>query len=157
MSERPPAEPQYDGSEIAVVGMAGRFPGACDLDAFWRNLEGGVESIAAFTPEELVQAGEDRKLLADPNYVRARPILDEVELFDAGFFGFSPREAEILDPQLRLFLECAWTALEHAGHDAERFKGRVSLFAGAGFSNYLVHNLYRNRPVMDAAPLRSHC
>src|SRR5439155_1304272 len=98
----------------------------------------------------LLQAGEYRKLLADPKYVRARPILDQVELFDADFFGFSPREAEVLDPQLRLFLEGAWTALEHAGHDTERFKGRVSLFAGSAFGNYLVHNLYKNRPVMEA-------
>jgi acyl transferase domain-containing protein/acyl carrier protein len=150
VSERPAAEAAYDGSEIAVVGMSGRFPGAPDLDVLWRNLAQGVESIAAFSHEELVAAGEDPKKLEDPGYVRSRPILDGVELFDAAFFGFSPREAEVLDPQLRLFLECAWTALEHAGHDTERFKGRISLFAGAGFSNYLVHNLYKNRPVMDA-------
>ena len=150
MSERPAADAGYDGSEIAIVGMAGRFPGAPDLDVFWRNLEQGVESITTFSHEELAQSGEDPKTLEDPGYVRSRPILEGVELFDAAFFGFSPREAEVLDPQLRLFLECAWTALEHAGHDTERFKGRISLFAGAGFSNYLVHNLYKNRPVMEA-------
>jgi len=145
-----PAEPRYDGSEIAVVGMAGRFPGAPDLDAFWRNLEQGVESIATFSDEEVRQAGEDPKLAGNPAYVRARSILEGVELFDAAFFGFSPREAEMLDPQLRLFLECAWSALEHAGHDPQRLAGRASLFAGASFSNYLIHNLYKNRPVMEA-------
>ncbi|HEY2943078.1 MAG TPA: type I polyketide synthase, partial [Vicinamibacteria bacterium] len=145
-----PLEPRYDGSEIAVVGMAGRFPGAPDLDAFWRNLESGVESISVFSEQEVRESGEDAKLLENPAYVRARPILDGVELFDAAFFGFSPKEAEILDPQLRLFLECAWTALENAGHDPPRLAGRTSLFAGASFSNYLVRNLYRNRPVMEA-------
>jgi acyl transferase domain-containing protein len=150
VSERAPAEPGYDGSEIAVVGMAGRFPGAPDLDRFWRNLRDGVESITVFSAEDLVRAGEGRERLDDPGYVRARPVLDDVELFDAAFFGFTPREAEVLDPQLRLFLECAWTALEHAGHDPERLPGRASLFAGASFSNYLVHNLYKNRPVMES-------
>ncbi|HXB57695.1 MAG TPA: SDR family NAD(P)-dependent oxidoreductase [Vicinamibacteria bacterium] len=150
MSFHPPAEPAYDGSEIAVVGMAGRFPGAPDVEAFWRNLREGVESITVFSEEDLLKGGEDRKHLEDPRYVRVRPILDDVEMFDAAFFGFTPREAEILDPQHRLFLECAWTALEHAGHDPERFPGPISLFAGASFSNYLVHNLYRNRPRMEA-------
>jgi acyl transferase domain-containing protein/acyl carrier protein len=145
-----PVAPGYDGSEIAVVGMSGRFPGAPDLDAFWRNLAGGVESITRFSADELRRAGEDEGRLADPNYVPARPILDDVERFDAAFFGFSPREAEVLDPQLRLFLECAFSALEHAGHDPERLPGRASVFAGASFSNYLVHNLYKNRPVMEA-------
>jgi acyl transferase domain-containing protein len=145
-----PVEPRYDGSEIAVVGMAGRFPGAPDLDAFWRNLRNGVESIRFFTDAELLDAGVDPERIKDPAYVKARPILDGVDLFDAAFFGLNPREAEILDPQHRVFLECAWEALEHAGYDTSRFKGAVSLFAGASFSNYLVHNLYKNRPVMES-------
>jgi len=150
VSEHPTPAAGYDGSEIAIVGMDGRFPGAPDLDAFWRNLRDGVESVRRFTKDELRAAGEEHEKLADPAYVPARPILDGVELFDATFFGFTPREAEILDPQMRLFLECAWTALERAGHDPERLRGRAGLFAGASFSNYLVHNLYRNRPVMEA-------
>ncbi|HEY7512162.1 MAG TPA: beta-ketoacyl synthase N-terminal-like domain-containing protein [Vicinamibacteria bacterium] len=140
----------YDGSEIAVVGMAGRFPGAPDLDTFWRNLEAGVESIASFTDDELRAAGEDPKLLEDPAYVRRRPLLEGVDLFDAPFFGFAPREAEVLDPQLRLFLECAWAAVESAGYDPERLPGRGCVFAGASFSDYLAHNLYHNRPVMES-------
>jgi acyl transferase domain-containing protein len=143
-------EPGYDGSEIAIVGMAGRFPGAGDVETFWRNLAEGVESIWRFSEPELREAGKDPKLLGDPDYVRARPVLDDVELFDAGFFGFAPREAEVLDPQSRIFLECAMAALEDAGHAPERIAGRASLFAGASFSNYLVHNLYKNRPLMEA-------
>ncbi|HXK10276.1 MAG TPA: SDR family oxidoreductase [Vicinamibacteria bacterium] len=140
---------RYDGSEIAIVGMAGRFPGAPDLEAFWRNLREGRESIRFFSREELERAGEDGARLDDPQYVPARPVLDGVELFDAGFFGMSPREASVVDPQHRLFLECASHALEDAGHDPERFPGTVSVFAGASFSNYLVHNLYENRPLME--------
>src|SRR5689334_18918538 len=120
---KPAQEYAYDGSEIAICGMAARFPGAPTIDAFWRNLLGGVESIARFTEEDVVAAGEEADTAADPNYVRARPILEGVDLFDAGFFGFSPREAEVLDPQSRLLLETAWHALEDAGYDTQRFKG----------------------------------
>ena len=141
---------RYDGSEIAIVGMAGRFPGAPDLESFWRNLREGRESIRFFSREELERAGEDPLRLDDPQYVPARPVLDGVELFDAAFFGMSPREASVLNPQHRLFLECAWHALEDAGYDSERFPGAVSVYAGATFSTYLVHNLYKNRPLMEA-------
>ena len=89
---------------IAIVGLACRFPGARDADAFWRNLRDGVESIRRFTDEELIAAGVDPATLADPNYVKLRPQLEDVDLFDAGFFGFNPREAETLDPQQRFFL-----------------------------------------------------
>ncbi len=140
----------YDGGEIAICGLAGRFPGAPDVDRFWRNLCEGVESITRFTDAQLQAAGEDEALLADPAYVKARPILDDVERFDADFFGFTPREAEILDPQTRLFLECADEALEQAGCDPARQEGAISLFAGASFSNYLVRNLYGNPTVLDA-------
>ena len=141
---------RYDGSEVAIVGMAGRFPGAPDLGSFWRNLREGRESIRVFSREELERAGEDPARLDDPRYVPARPVLEGVDLFDAAFFGISPREASVLDPQHRLFLECAFHALEDAGYDAERFPGAVSVHAGASFSNYLVHNLYKNRPLMEA-------
>ncbi|HEY7496546.1 MAG TPA: beta-ketoacyl synthase N-terminal-like domain-containing protein, partial [Candidatus Tectomicrobia bacterium] len=87
---------------IAIVGMAGRFPGAKNIDEFWQNLRNGVESIAFFSEQELAAAGIDPALYSDPNYVKAYGVLDGVELFDAAFFGFRPREAEIMDPQHRL-------------------------------------------------------
>src|SRR6476469_1676180 len=103
------------GIEIAVIGMAGRFPGARNLEQFWQNLCDGVESIKFFTTEELLAKGCDAKFLDDPNYVKAEAVLDDIEMFDASFFGFIPREASLMDPQHRLFLEHAWEALENAG------------------------------------------
>ena len=102
---------------IAIVGMAGRFPGAPNLDAFWRNLRGGVESITSFRPEELMAQGVGADLLGDPAYVPRNGMLAGIDRFDAGFFGFTPREAELTDPQHRVFLECAWEALENAGYE----------------------------------------
>src|SRR4029077_13405830 len=120
-------------ADLAIVGMAGRFPGAPDLAAFWRNLRGGVESIRPLGREELLAAGRDPDT---PGLVAAAAILDGIELVDAAFFGLSPREAELLDPQQRLFLECAWECLETAGCDPGRFAGRIGLFAGAGWTTY---------------------
>src|SRR6185369_3241248 len=125
------------GGAIAIVGLAGRFPGAAGVEQLWANLAGGVSSIARFSDEELAAAGVDPALRRHPLYVPARGVLDGVELFDAGFFGYSPREAEILDPQQRLFLECAWEALENAGYDSRRVPGPVGVFASLGFSAYL--------------------
>src|SRR5262245_9362906 len=112
----------YNGLEIAVIGMAGRFPGAKNIGEFWRNLRDGVESIAFFSDAELAASGIDPTELSDPNYVKAKGVLKDAELFDASFFGFTPREAELMDPQHRLFLECAWEALEHAGYAAEQYQ-----------------------------------
>ncbi|WP_394842169.1 amino acid adenylation domain-containing protein [Pendulispora brunnea] len=127
------------GSDVAIIGMAGRFPGAPDVRAFWRNLCAGVESIATLTDEELLAAGVDPTLVSNPHYVRARAVLDGIDRFDAGFFGFSPREAALLDPQHRLFLECVWEAFEDAGYDPERAGGRVGVYAGSSLSGYLFH------------------
>src|SRR6188472_1206928 len=102
-------------SHVAIIGMACRFPGAPDPDCFWENLSAGRESIAVFSDDELRHAGVDPGLLTDPAYVKAGAVLAGIECFDAPFFGFSPREAEALDVQQRLFLECAWEALEQAG------------------------------------------
>jgi len=104
--------------EVAIIGMAGRFPGANSVDELWRNLRDGVESVVSFTDEDLLAAGVDPALLADPNYVKAGTVLEGADLFDAAFFGFNPREAEITDPQHRLFLECSHQALELAGRPA---------------------------------------
>jgi acyl transferase domain-containing protein/SAM-dependent methyltransferase/acyl carrier protein len=133
---------------IAIIGMVGRFPGARNLDQFWRNLRDGVESVSFFTAEELVAEGVDLSLLSEPNYVGANAVLDDVEMFDASFFGFTPREAEITDPQHRLFLECAWELLETAGYEPTSYNGRIGVYAGAGLSTYLLNNLGPNRDLI---------
>ena len=137
------------GQEIAIISMAGRFPGARSVEEFWSNLRNGVESISTFTDEELLAAGASQADLRDPNYVRAKGVLDDIELFDGSFFGFNPREAEITDPQHRLFLECAWEALERAGYDTQRYDGRIGVYGGAGISSYLFTNLATNPEVIE--------
>lgn len=122
---------------IAIVGMAGRFPQSPNLQRFWENLCQGFEGISFFSDEELEQAGISLKLLHSPNYVKAKGFLEHADLFDAGFFGFSPREAELTDPQIRLFLECAWEVLESAGWDPDKFSGLIGVYAGMSFSSYM--------------------
>ena len=134
---------------IAIVGMAGRFPGAKSVAQFWRNLLGGVESISNFTDDELQASGVDSGLLEDPTYVRARSVLEDVDLFDAGFFGFTHREAEITDPQHRVFLECAWEALENSGYVPENYRGAIGVYAGSSFNTYLLANLCSNRKFIE--------
>ncbi|MEA2174836.1 MAG: hypothetical protein QOD00_2428, partial [Blastocatellia bacterium] len=136
--------------QIAVIGMAGRFPGARNIDEFWLNLRQGVESITIFSDQELADAGVAPELLKDPHYVKASAVLDDVELFDASFFGFNPREAEIMDPQHRFFLECAWEALEHAGHDPERGRDRIGVYAGSSANTYLLFNVYANAALVSS-------
>lgn len=121
---------------IALVGISGRFPGAPDVDRFWRNLLDGVEAITPLTDEDLAQSGIDPALARHPKYVKAGRVLDDVDLFDASFFGFSRREAEVIDPQHRFFLECAWEALEDAGYNAGAFDGQVGVYAGSTVSTY---------------------
>ncbi len=115
---------------IAVIGMAGRFPGAADVDQLWRNLRGGVESIRFFDAGSLEASVTGQA--DDPGLVRAGGVLDDIERFDAAFFDFNPREAEITDPQQRVFLECCWEALERAGYEAESFQGSIGVFAARG-------------------------
>ncbi|HBL27662.1 MAG TPA: hypothetical protein DD490_12565, partial [Acidobacteria bacterium] len=147
--EEDPGSSPLEG--IAVVGMAGRFPGAEDLAALWRNLCGGVEGITFYTREELAAAGVEAELLDDPLYVRAGGALRNVEGFDAAFFGFSPREAELMDPQHRLFLECSWEALENAGYDTAAYPGSIGVFAGMGVSGYLIRNLLSHDGLLRSA------
>ncbi len=123
------------GEPIAIVGMAGRFPGATDIEAFWRNLCEGRESITFFE-EDALDAAVPAALRADPAYVRARGVIDDVECFDAAFFGVSPLEAQLMDPQQRHFLEVAWLALEHAGHVPEQLAGPVGVFGGMYNASY---------------------
>ncbi|MBW4447035.1 MAG: acyltransferase domain-containing protein [Spirirestis rafaelensis WJT71-NPBG6] len=140
-----------DKDQIAIVGMAGRFPGANNVDKFWQNIRDGVESISFFTDEEILSAGVNPALLNDPSYVKAQGVLENIELFDAAFFGFSPREAEITDPQQRLFIECVWEALENAGYSSQTYDGQIGVFAGVAASNYLLSNLYSNRELIESA------
>lgn len=135
--------------DIAIVGMAAHLPGAGDIQAYWQNLRDGIESIRALTPEELKAAGESPAKLAQPNYVPAAAILDGLAMFDASFFGFSPKEAAILDPQHRHFLETAWEALENAAHPPEAFAGRIGVWAGCGMGSYFYFNLCSNRDLVD--------
>ena len=128
-------------NDIAIIGLEGRFPRARNIEEFWKNLRDGVHSISFFNPEEMEFAMGDRADLDNRSYVKAGGVLDDVESFDALFFGFTPREAEIMDPQHRIFLECAWTALEDAGYDPETYRGRIGVYAGAGMNNYLFNVL----------------
>ncbi len=139
-----------EGSLIAVIGMAGRFPGAKTVDELWTNVRDGVESIRFFTDEELLAAGESPELLRDPAYVRAWPQLADIDMFDAAFFGLSPRDAAVFDPQHRLFLEAAWEAFENAGYVGEACPGPVGVFAACGMSEYMIKNLITNPEVMDS-------
>jgi acyl transferase domain-containing protein/acyl carrier protein len=134
--------------EIAIIGMAGRFPGARDVGAYWENLCAGVESISFFSDAELIASGVDAETFNHPNYVKAKGVLEGSDLFDAAFFGLNPLEAEIMDPQHRLFLECAATALESAGYDSQRYGGRIGVFAGAAMNTYLI-NILSNRHLID--------
>jgi acyl transferase domain-containing protein len=140
--------------DVAIIGMAGRFPGARDIDTFWRNLTAGVESRTVFTDDELKAEGYTPMMLQSPKVVRSGFILDDVEMFDAAFFGLNPREAELLDPQHRLFLECAWQAIENAGYDPDTFPGNIGVFGGATLSSYLTQNVFRNPEVVKAVGAR---
>ncbi|HEY3572045.1 MAG TPA: type I polyketide synthase, partial [Thermoanaerobaculia bacterium] len=151
MSSNSGSPREWNGSEVAIIGMAGRFPGAPTVERFWENLRDGVESIRFFTDEELLAAGIPAARLAHPAYVKARPVLEGVELFDAAFFGISPHEALILDPQQRIFLECAWEALERAGHNGDAGEGLVGVYAGLEMNGYLFYNLATQPEVFERA------
>lgn len=140
-----------DENSIAIVGMAGHFPGARSVREYWSMLEAGRDATRWLTPEELLAAGESFAAIQDPRYIRATMALPDVEMFDAGFFGFSPREASILDPQHRHFLECCWEALEDAGHmPADEFDGAVGVFGGCGMQAYLAYNLLSNPELVES-------
>jgi len=139
---------EINEGDIAVIGMSGRFPGAKNIDEFWQNLKDGVESIRFFSEQELIDAGIEPSIVKETNYVKAKGILDNVAEFDAAFFGLSPKEAEITDPQQRLFLECAWEALENAGYDPQTYSGAIGLYGGmSGIDTYLSQNLSLNPTV----------
>jgi acyl transferase domain-containing protein/glutamate-1-semialdehyde aminotransferase len=137
---------------VAIIGMGGRFPGARNLSEFWENLRAGVVSISRFTDEELAAWGVDvAGLRAGGAIVPARGILPDLEMFDADFFGIPRVEAEVIDPQHRIFLETAWEALESAGYDPEACAGSIGVYGGAGRNAYFVYNLLGRPDVLDRA------
>lgn len=129
---------ENSNQKIAIIGMSCRLPGADDINQFWNNLLNGVESIQTFTDDELRKAGVDESLINSPNYVKSRGVINGAEYFDAAFFGVTPREAEIMDPQHRIFLECAWHALEDGGYNPETTNYRIGVFGGTGTNFHLV-------------------
>src|SRR5829696_1920652 len=149
--DREHEQSQDTQDRIAVIGRACRFPGAEDVDRYWANLRDGVESITVFSEEELAAAGVSPELLRRPEYVRAKGMLEGADRFDAEFFGFSPREAELMDPQQRLFLECAWQACEDAGYDPHAYAGRIGVYGGSGFNSYLMANILPRPDIVAAA------
>jgi len=144
--------PTTNDWDIAIVGMAGRFPGAPTLDQFWQNLAAGVESIAQLSDREILDAGVPATLLENPAYVKAAPVLDDPGVFDAGFFGLTPMEARTMDPQHRILLELAREALENAGYAPERCPGRVGVFTGSALNTYLTNVGLHRRLTEDYIP-----
>ena len=138
-----------DETDIAIVGMAAQLPGASGVVEYWDNLCRGVESIQPVSQADLIARGEPRARLSDPNYVASAAILPHFDEFDAEFFGLSPKEAAIMDPQHRKFLETCWHALEDAGHAPERFAGNIGVWAGCGMGSYFYWNVCSNRDLVD--------
>ena len=137
---------QYNGVEIAIIGMSGQFPGAGNVNEFWNNLRDGKESIAFFTEQELLDEGVAQDTLSNPAYVRANAYLSNKEYFDAAFFGYLPDEAKLMDPQIRLFHENCWKALEDAGYNVENNKEKIGLFAGGSpNTNWVSHSYLANQ------------
>lgn len=144
-------ESEESGMEqIAIVGMAARYPGAQSVDQFWTNLRDGVESLRSFTPEELAACGVDEATRSDPNFVNSGALADHLDAFDAAFFGVSPREAEIMDPQHRVLLETAWEALERAGYDPERYDGQIGVYGSVAPNTYR-QKILNTRPELLAS------
>jgi len=131
-------------NDIAIIGLSCRFPGAATAEEYWKNLCDGVESINFFSGQELVAANVDPSLIANPSYVKAAPMLRDVEMFDESFFGYSPKDAALMDPQHRLFLEVCWEAFETAGYDPAGYPGKIGVLATAGgvVTSYLLAKLH---------------
>lgn len=140
--------------DIAIIGMAGRFPDAGSVEALWKNIAAGACAVRHFSEAELLAAGVGRDELAHPNYVRAGVVLEGMDRFDAEYFGVNPRDAQIMDPQQRFLLECAVEALEHAGYPSERFAGRVGVFAGKATIRYLVEHVLQDPAIVDSVGMQ---
>ncbi|MGD9210837.1 MAG: type I polyketide synthase, partial [Desulfobacteraceae bacterium] len=137
------------GLEVAIIGMAGRFPGANNIQTFWQNLVEGKESVSFFDREESLQAGISPHLLDRPEYVRAHGVMDKIEDFDPKFFNYTAEEAAMIDPQHRIFTECCWEALEHSGYTMDHPKNLVGIYAGTSMSTYLLYHLLSRHEEID--------
>ncbi|HEX8244056.1 MAG TPA: type I polyketide synthase, partial [Longimicrobium sp.] len=140
---------EFPPTAVAVIGMAGRFPGASDVDAFWRNLRDAQEGITFLTDDELRAEGISDELLARPDYVRGRGVMEGTDRFDASFFNFRARDAEVMDPQIRFFLETCWEAAESAGYDTAAYPGSIGIYGGASPPTYFYHHLMRDPSQFD--------
>lgn len=134
---------------IAIVGMSGKFPGADGVEAFWENLCAGKDTISLFSDEELLAAAVSKVQIDSSNYVKARGILDGIEMFDSDFFGLNAKEAQLTDPQHRLFLECAWEALENAGYCPDNYRGSIGVYGGTSPSSYYLNNIHPNQQLRE--------
>ncbi len=141
---------KYNTNDIAIIGLSGRFPGAEDINAFWDIIKDGKETISYYTKEELLEKGVNAELLKNPDYVFAGGKIDSADKFDSSFFGYTPREADFMDPQHRVFLEESYSALENAGYDPERFDGDIGVFAGCSSNRYLLKNLSPHVEVLNS-------
>lgn len=136
---------EFKNSDIAIIGMACRYPGADTIEDFWENLIGGKETIARFSEKEAAEAGVHPDWYTKPQYVFAAPVLENIDMFDADFFGISAREAELMDPQQRVAIEVAWQTMERAGYNPKDFSGSIGVYAGAGMNTYILNNILPNR------------
>jgi acyl transferase domain-containing protein/thioesterase domain-containing protein/NAD(P)-dependent dehydrogenase (short-subunit alcohol dehydrogenase family)/acyl carrier protein len=136
-------------SDVAIVGMAGRFPGAPTIEALWERVRNGEDCLTDLTESDLRAAGVDDETLASSEYVRRSGIVEGVDLFDPAFFGIGPRDAAIMDPQHRHFIECVWEAIESAGYVPEKFPGAIGVFGGCGANTYMLNNLLSNRQLLQ--------
>ncbi|NVI85648.1 type I polyketide synthase [Janthinobacterium sp. BJB401] len=143
-----------DAYSVAVIGMAGRFPDAKNVDEFWYNLKNGIENVRTFSDEELLAAGVSVSVFEDKNYVKRGTVVPDFDRFDAEFFGFTPKDAEVADPQQRLFMEVAWEALEHAGYAPGAYPGAIGVFAGASNSAYFLHKIYGNAKFAESVSVK---
>ncbi|HSN99437.1 MAG TPA: polyketide synthase, partial [Candidatus Nanopelagicales bacterium] len=134
---------------VAIIGIGLRVPGASTTDEFWKNLRAGVESVRTLTNEELEAAGVPAEEYEDPRYIRRKGVIEGADLFDARFFGIAPLEARVMDPQHRLLLECAWTALENAGYGGEDRGGRVGVYTGIGLNTYWIRYITKDARLLN--------
>ncbi|MGE7625287.1 type I polyketide synthase [Viridibacillus sp. NPDC096237] len=138
---------KVEATDIAIIGMSGKFPGAKNIAEFWANMKNGIDSRQEFRDDDLKKNGIGEEQINHPEYKKVGMILDEIEKFDAEFFNFTPYEAKVTDPQHRIFLECVWEALEEAGYAPSKYQGKIGLFGSTSMSSYLINNIIPNEKI----------